>query len=152
MAVYWNLGLLANTEEEAAACAEFFARQELFLGALRVPLDVSRGKGPEGWLVSVWPRGMSYGSPMGNDPRLTADDARLEIAGRFDAWLCDAPPFKAAYFGGEAFDRFLDEPVSEIVGVEGLVVDEPTWVSLGRPIEAQSFHAGRYWWRRSRAP
>ena len=150
MAVYWNLGLVAQTEEQAEACAEFFSRKELILGEQRVPLDVSRGKGLDGWLVCVWPRGMSYGSPKGNDPRLTADDARVKIAGVFDAWLREAPVFKAAYFGGEAFDRFLDEPISEIVGVDGLVVDEATWISLGRPSEAQLAAPARFEWRRSR--
>lgn len=159
MAVYWNLGLVARTQEEAEACAEFFRRKRLKIDAQEVPLDVSKvsplTEKADGWLLCVWPRGMSSGSPIENDPRLTEADARAHISRVFDEWLREAPPFMAAFFGGEAYDIFLDGPLSEVLepdGFEGLVVDTPTWETMGRPAAAQSIGAGRFAWRRSPVP
>jgi hypothetical protein len=154
MAVYWNLGLFTRTREASEACAAFFQDKRLVLNGLDVPLDVSKSERPDGWLIGVWPQGMSYGSPMGNDPRLTTDDARAEIARVFDEWLLEAPPFAAAFFGGEAFDSFLDG-ISDLLapeGFSGLVIDEETWTSLGQPAAAQSVGNGRFAWPRSRIP
>jgi hypothetical protein len=119
-----------------------------------VALQVSKAQKPEGWVVGVWPQGMSHGSPMGNDPTLTTDHARLEIARVFDRWLVEAPSFMAAFFGGEAHDFLLNGGLAEIDsdGVEGLVVDQAMWESLNRPASARMVGAGRHGWPRSRTP
>jgi hypothetical protein len=155
MAVYWDLGLVARTSEEAEACAEYFGRKPLTVGGRQVPLDVSRAEIPDGWLIGVWPRGMSYASPRGDDAALTEESTRALIAATFDEWLREAPPFRAAYFGGEAYDAFLDDPLSEVLGpdgFEGLVVDTAAWEAMGRPAAAREIGAGRFAWARARVP
>jgi hypothetical protein len=154
VAVYFNLGLSTRTREEADACASYFESLRLVVAGAEVPIEVSVTERPDGFLVSGWPRGMSYASPRGDDRRLTTDAARATIARTFDAWLRDAPPFRAAFFGGEAYDFFLDDGL-EIVregGFQGLFVDEATWESLNRPSDAALVAPGRYAWPRTRAP
>jgi hypothetical protein len=155
MAVYWNLGLVARTSEQAEACIEFFRAKRLQYNGRDVALEIWQAQKADCWVVGVCPHGMSHGSPLGNDPKLTTDEARLEIARVFDQWLVEAPPFMAAFFGGEAYDFLLDEPLSESLepeGINGLVVDQATWESLGEPEAARIIGKGRFAWPRSRVP
>ncbi len=150
MAVYWNLGLCARTSADADACIVFFRKRRLVLDDVEVALEVHCSERADEWLVGVWPRGMSHGSPSGSDPRLTTDDAHARIARIFDQWLREAPPFRAAFFGGEAFDFFLDDAESiDAEGIRGLVIDEAMWVSLGRPPSAEPAGPGRFAWPRT---
>jgi hypothetical protein len=155
VAVYFNLGLSARTREGADACAAFFASRRLVVGDAEIEIEVSVTERPDGFLVSAWPRGMSYASPRGDDRRLTTDEARGTIERAFDEWLCEAPPFRAAFFGGEAYDFFLDDEIAKVLedgGFAGLFVDNETWESLGRPAEAKLVAPGRYAWPRTAMP
>ena len=154
MALYFNLGLIARTRAEADACADFFRARPLTLDGRDVPLEIFVDARPRtsDFLVGVWPRGMSYASPKGDDRRLTEDSARAAIARFFDAALIDAPPFAAAHFGGEAYDYFLDadEPIEVQLagGFGGLYVDEVSWEAMGKPADAVQVGAQRYAWAR----
>jgi hypothetical protein len=80
--------------------------------------------------------------------------AREHIAGVFDQWLREAPPFAAAFFGCEAYDHFLEGSLTlmEILkprGIEGLVVDEAVWLSLGSPPLALRAGPDRFAWSRT---
>lgn len=152
--MYWNLGVFTRTREAASECDAFFQGKRLIFQDLEVPLNVSQREIADGWLVCAWPRGMSQGSPYGNEPRLTTEHARVQIARIFDGWLRDAPPFAAALFGCEAFDFLLDgvSAIDPSDGIDGFVVDTKTWMSLGEPAGAQSVEHGRFVWPRSRVP
>lgn len=152
MAVYFNLGLFTRDRDSVLACAEYFRGQELVFAGTRVVLDVFEpSEVPGGWLLGVWPHGMSYGSPHGNERRLTEDDARAEIAATFDTWLAAAPPFTLAFFGAEAFDYLLDG-IGDIDGpFDALVFDETLYAAFGRP-DVTKLGATRYWMPRRRPP
>lgn len=69
--------------------------------------------------------------------------------------VAGGPAVHGGFFGGEAYDLFLDGAVGDVLdhdGVEGLVVDHATWVSLGKPAAAEAAGAGRFAWPRNRAP
>ena len=152
MALYFNLGLVARTMEDAEACATFFRARALVLDDSPVPLEVYVHARRTDVLVGVWPRGMSYASPKGDDRRLTTDAARETIARWFDATLIDAPPFAAAAFGGEMYDYFLDdEPLVEQLGqgFGGLYVDDALWNALDRPLAAVRVGPARHAWPRT---
>ena len=97
---------------------------------------------------------MSQGSPYGDEPRLTTEGARMQIARMVDGWLREAPPFAAALFGHEAVDFLLDgiSAIDPSEGIDGFVVDTETWSSLGQPAGAQAVEHGRFVWPRSRVP
>jgi hypothetical protein len=61
VAVYWNLGLYARDRDSARACADYFRAQRLVLDGENIELHITDTEVPGGWLVGVWPRGMSYG-------------------------------------------------------------------------------------------
>lgn len=160
MAVYWNLGLVTRSRWEADHCMDFFRSKRLIVGDLDVPLWVEFDDQfaiPDGFLVLVAPRGMSVGSPLGDDLRLVAPAMRRRIADIFDEWLVEAPPYAVAVFGYEAFDSFRDErgalafspmAVASQEGLAGYFVDEALWDALGRPEKAQPIGKGRFRWPR----
>ena len=151
MAVYFNLGLVARTREEADACLAFFRARPLVVDGAAVELEAFVHPRLRDFLVGVWPRGMSYASPSGDDRRLTTDAARAWITRFFDAALLEAPPFAAAHFGGEAYDYFLeDTPLESQLqhGFGGLYVDAALWTALGCPADAVRVGAERYAWPR----
>jgi hypothetical protein len=173
MAVYWNAGILTRTREQADACATFFAARQLRFGDRDVTLEVWRGEIADGFAVGVWPRGMSYGSPRGNDPELVKPDASALIAAKVEALLIEAPPFAVAVFTGEAFDmlvgnrvdhrkdasgltvtvgdaRFADVlPDLVDLAKHGLVVDGLIWEAMGKPAGAKQVGPDRFAWPRS---
>jgi hypothetical protein len=151
LAVFWMLGLHARTREEAETCLVFFAHKRLLVEAVDVALEVFIQEKDDGWAVGVLPYGMSQGTPSAV-PELTEEPAPMAVARTFDAWLLDAPPFVAGWFGREAFDLFVPRLDIGPAGIGGLVVDEATWVSLGRPPEALPTSAGRRAWARTKAP
>jgi hypothetical protein len=154
MAVYWNLGLVTRSEEEAGACVAFFEAQRFVQDGVEVELKIGSGPCPGGWVVSVWPFGMAWGSPLGSDERLTTEPARACIAAVFDEWLREAPPFRAALFECEAYDDFLNAGIAEIDAQYqgGLFIDEELWIAVGRPTEALLVCPGRRWWPRTHQP
>ena len=144
MAVYWNLGVFARDHAAVVACADYFRAQRLEVDGRNVELEISEAEVTGGWIVGVWPRGMSFGSPRGNDARLTADAAVATIAETFDAWLRDAPAFTLAFFGAEAYDSLLDG-IGEIdEPFESLVFDTEMFAAFGQPAKAQRVRDGRY--------
>jgi hypothetical protein len=148
MAVYWNLGAVFDAERDAERFAAFFRGLEAPGPDGGVPLRVHVAEHGPLFLVGVWPLGMSWGSPKGNDPRLT-DPERISIV---SAWFYDrlreAPPFRLALFGAEAYDMLLDEPVPsfDLVGSRGLVLDEAWFEAWGQPDGVEPFGSGRVWW------
>lgn len=146
MAVYFNLGIAANTKDEAQACAEYFRAHQLVVDGAVVPLDVHVAEGKDAFCVSVWSPGMSYGSPLRDNARLMTEDARAAVTRTFEAWLVEAPPFRAAFVGDEAYDTVLDG-VADLLeggGFKGLFIDGATWEKLGRPAEAKRVFYKRY--------
>jgi hypothetical protein len=160
MAVYFNLGLVARTQNDADACIAFFRARPLVLDGATIELETCSHARDVDVLVGVWPKGMSYASPHGDDRRLTTDAAQRFIALWFEAALIEAPPFAAAFFGGEAYDYFLDEPyepLHEQLGGyvdgfhTGLYVDAALWEALGRPADAVKVGEARYGWPEKRS-
>ena len=122
--------------------------QRLELDGAIIELQVCDAEVPGGWLVGVWPKGMSWSSPRGDDARLTTDGARQQIAATFDAWLVDAPPFTLAFFGGEAYDTLL-EGIGEIDRpFDALVFDTSMYTAFGQPSGARRIADARYAWPR----
>ena len=129
----------------------FFSLRPLLVDGLPVELEAFCNPRDELFLVGVWPRGMSYASPRGDDRRLTADSARHAIARWFDEALVAAPPFLAAVFGGECYDFFLEEgPLVALLdgGHRALFVDDTTWCAMGSPPQMVEVAEGRRHWPR----
>jgi hypothetical protein len=63
MAVYFNLGLVTRERDAALACAACFRAQRLVFDGIDIALEIFEPNAvPGGWLLGVWPHGMSYGS------------------------------------------------------------------------------------------
>ncbi|AKF10723.1 hypothetical protein DB32_007872 [Sandaracinus amylolyticus] len=153
MAIYYNLAAFVGARDEAEAFVAHFHGRTIPIEHGDLVLDITLRETPQGWLVGLWPVGMSYGTC--DDARLVAPEAREAAARWFERELRGAPTFRAAAFGAEIYDTFLDTTLAELVdggGMPGLVLDIRTHVSLRSPAGTKPFGPGRRWWPRTKTP
>lgn len=138
MAVYWDLGAACASEAAAQNFAKWFEHREIPLSdGTKVGFKTSVTPRHDLWMVWIWPLGMAYASPFGSRYDLVDTDLRYEI----EEWIYDrleeCPPFEYAFFGGEAHERLLDEPLAEIL-------DDPNYIPAAFVIATASYdRAGR---------
>jgi hypothetical protein len=158
MAVYWDLGAVCADQAAAETFAAWFKVRPIPLSD-GTSVDIKTGISAlskralsNQWIVWIWPEGMSYASPYGNRIDLVDTALKTEI----EAWIYDrlqeCPPYICALFGGEAYERLLDESLEELVEDPndtpiGLVVDTATYQRLGQPKGFAPFALG--YWRHS---
>lgn len=153
MAYYYNLAAFVGPREDAEAFVAHFHGRVVPIPGAELAITIAMRETRSGWVVGLWPEGMSHGT--GDDPRLVEPEAREAAARWFERELRTAPSFRAAVFGAEVYDDFIETSLEEIVrsgGMGGLVIDARVHASLGAPEGTKPFAPGKRWWPRSGAP
>ena len=154
MAVYFNLAANFETsEKDAKEFVNYFSKKKIILSdGNTVPLEGSFTKLENNEFIAVvYPEKMSMGSPMGSNYALLEKPFDEEIDKWFYHELKEFPFFSYAFFGGEAYDTFLDISfTTEILKGphfpwKGLVVKSEFWNKMGKPNLYKPFCDGYLW-------
>jgi hypothetical protein len=155
MAWFFNLAAgFDKNEKDARDFLDYFDNFNIILSTknvLPVKQEINFTK-TEGWIVGVYPHGMSYGTSE-SDYNLIETDLYFEIQNMIYDTLKDAPYFLYAQFGAEIHDRFLDEEDSFRKDLEkdpewnhaGLVLYKDLWEKINKPKHYQYFKPDYYW-------